>query len=503
MTELLIFTLLATIVALYTVLSEHRKIRVNFIIRRRRWTLWIIFLLIAIVSIYIIDQYIQITNSDPRIVYDHIPKHPERVEFTSRFPLFLTQIFTSIILVLSLSVVFFTTFPEKGNKNYFTSKIRELYNREQYGVLVDVISENYSLLLYKGSTSIPTASSRTRDYLLDPHFSGVHPNIAPELGIRIIEDNNIEKSFKKDFTREFLKTQVQTENSLLRREIPENQYLEDRWKYAIQDENELLAALLIDISRAEDLVVYNAAGSAANDVLREHRHIENDPYHEPRLSPHKGADYYAYNDPIFTTIRFIDLVMVRAIEKDSDYPMGLTEIMSLTRNICQNFDITSASDPSAEWPNDYAFFLYHIFQALVDWVRVVEYEYENKSDYSIELNEIREDWTGSATSSAVVCLFKCHREVLTCSNIPDDYKDYISMMVFREWLSLREFDITELPYWYSKQMGHCLEQNIGTATKSREYRDEMRAVFQRQKTEIRIEDRQMTGLVSELNSILY
>lgn len=52
MTELLIFTLLATVVALYNILPEHRKVRVNFIIRRRRWQVWVVSLLGIIVAIY-------------------------------------------------------------------------------------------------------------------------------------------------------------------------------------------------------------------------------------------------------------------------------------------------------------------------------------------------------------------------------------------------------------------------------------------------------------------
>lgn len=500
MTELLIFTLLATIVALYTVLPEHRRVRANFILRKPRWQIWIILLLSVIISMYIADQYIQVaTEENPQKVYNIIPFHPTKFEFKTRFPLILSQILTSIILVLSVGTVFFTTMADSGEENYLTAKIRECFNREDYGVLTDIISDNYDMLLHDESTAVPGAASRVRDYLLESNFAETHPNIAPELGVRIIEDDRVDLGFKKDFTGEFLNTQVRTDNSLLRRELRENQIVENHWKYPIQDENEILSAILTDLSKAEDLVVYNAVGTPVTDILREHRYMDYDLYHEPRLSP--GTE--AFNDPVYTGIRFIHLLMVRAIEEDSDHHMGLTELMSINRAVCNNYDLTPASDPGSEWPNDYAFFIYSIFEALTDWIRIVEYEYENPSQYSIELSSISNEWTGSVVKSAVVCLFLCHKEVLTCSDISDEYKDYISMMVFRQWLSLREYDVTELPYWYSKLMAKCLEENLGTTTKSRNYHSELKSVFQRQQTEIRIKDRQMTGFVSELQSIIY
>lgn len=448
---------------------------------------------------YIADQYIQVvTTENPQKVYNLIPFHPSRFEFETRFPLILSQILTSVVLLVSITMVFFCSIAKTGDESYLTAKIREYFNREDYGILVDIISDNYNILLHQDSTPVPGSASRVRDYLLESNFAETHPKIAPELGVRIIEDDRIDLSFKKDFTRKFLNTQVRTDNSLFSRELSENQIIEDRWKYPIQDGNKILSALLTDLSKAEDLVVYNAVGSPVTDILREHRYMDYDPYYEPRLTPGNES----FNDPVYTGIRFIDLLMVEAIQENSDHHMGLTELMSINRAICNNYDITSASDPNSEWPNDYAFFLYSIFEVLIDWMRIVEYEKDNPSAYSIELSKISNEWTGSVVKSVVVCLFICHKEVLTAPDISDEYKDYISMMIFRQWLSLREYDITELPYWYSKLMANCLEENLGTTTKGSNYRSEMKSVLRRQKTEIKMKDRQMTGLFSEIQSIL-
>jgi hypothetical protein len=199
----------------------------------------------------------------------------------------------------------------------------------------------------------------------------------------------------------------------------------------------------------------------------------------------------------------MNLLIARSIEENQDWHMNLSEFMTITRLICDNYEITSASDPDAEWPTDYAFFLYTLFETMIDWIRVVEHEYENKPDYSIDLNTVDSQWTGSIAKSAVVCLFNCHQSVMTTDNISDEYKDYISMMIFRQWLSLREYDITTLPYWYGKQMEYCLKNNIGKTSKQKKYLAEIQQVFRRQKTKIKIEDKQMTGLASNLTSILF
>jgi hypothetical protein len=391
----------------------------------------------------------------------------------------------------------------KGDEEYLVAKLREYYNRTEFGTLVDLITENYHYLLHRETTPVPTAASRTRDYLLNSDFAQEHPTIAPELGIRIIGDSEIGSSYKEDFTREFIRTQVRTENSLLRREVSENQIIEDLWKYPIQDENELLDALLSDISTTEDLAINHAVGTAVTEILREQGRQDYDSYHEPRLSLSTNSKDYVFYDPVFTGIQFMNLLIARSIEENQDWHMNLSEFMTITRLICDNYEITSASDPDAEWPTDYAFFLYTLFETMIDWIRVVEHEYENKPDYSIDLNTVDSQWTGSIAKSAVVCLFNCHQSVMTTDNISDEYKDYISMMIFRQWLSLREYDITTLPYWYGKQMEYCLKNNIGKTSKQKKYLAEIQQVFRRQKTKIKIEDKQMTGLASNLTSILF
>lgn len=503
MTELLIFTLLATVVALYNILPEHRKVRVNFIIRRRRWQVWVVSLLGIIVAIYAVDQYIQITATPATEVYRLSPVTIKQIKFSSRFPLVLSQILIALVLVASFVSVFFTTRFSSGDEAYLVSKLREYFNREEFGTLVDIISENYDALLYKDATSVPTAASRSRDYLLNSDFAAKHPTIAPELGIQIIGDSEISTSYKKDFTRQFLRTQVRNENSLLYREIANNQAVKNRWSYRLESDNELLTVLLRNISLADDLVVYNAVGGSVAEILREHGTKDRDIYLEPRLSLHQKTQYYAYFDPVFIGIRFMDLLTIRSIEENSDWHLGLNEYMTFTRLICDNYEITPAHDPSQEWSNDYEMFLYNIFQAILDSISVVEYESDNESEYSIGLDTINDEWTGSVAKSAVVCLFICHWNVVTCPAIPDEFKDYISEMIFLTWLSLREHNITELPYWYGKQMEYCLESNLGKSTSKQPYHDNMKRIFQRCKTEIRIKDTQMTGLVSELNSILY
>ncbi|NEU56276.1 hypothetical protein [Halorussus sp. MSC15.2] len=427
MAELLVFTLLAAVAAAYPVLPEYRQLRVRF----NLWTIprfgFLVIMIGLILATYWGSVYLQSTNHD----VIRVGTSYGTVEITS-LQIESAQLLAVLGIVSLFAIVFLKPTVRIRNEENLLEILRDLYNREEYSTLVNLLQDNYQPLVnhptkpkhpesaavafqlayedeydsgnglraeirqkkrlfryyvnrlrYWTSNTAPDAADYTETLFLDPAFVKLYPSLASELGLRIIRDDSLEQFPKQKIVHRYLRTQLKTENSLLHRNLEHNTAGDGLYRYKLEEENRLVYALFSDFDKAENLNVYKPVGDKTRELIREQRREEFDRYNDQRLTDTRISDDFIFRDSIFVGIQFFDLLVKEAFHQQVEWHVWLSYYESFTREICRNYEITEYSDPSAEWPNDYSRLLYEMVSNMRDWVEMMEEELKSDVDRSV------------------------------------------------------------------------------------------------------------------------
>lgn len=578
MAELFVFTLLATIVAIYGVLPRYRQLRVGYSLGNKRSIAVLSFFGLIIIAGYVGGLVLQ---HNDRTSLGTLDTGYFLVEFT---PLMveLVQLVVVLAIVGVLLGVFVRNTVRIRNESLLLSTMRDLDNKEEYGTLVDLIRDNYvplidhpekptvpgneplaefiaafdvvdeedveeeddpglaiqfveeveeraperwierarekaslkrrqlryrvELLRYRLEETAEDANGYTERLLLDPEFGTEHPVLDPDLGIDIISDDSLDGFRRRDFVHQYLTTLLRTENSLLYRDISHNMSKDGLYRYRIDSENRLLHALLSDCSRVEELDAYKPIGDTAQDIIREQGSKDYDKYNARQLTTSDRSEDYIFADPLFVAITYFDIMVSESFFQRMEWHMWLYYYDSITRLICKNYEITEESDPSAEWPNDYSRILYEMMSNMRDWLMametmVLEDEYDVTKDSDEDQEEAGDEEDGGEDAdeqytdfiqldsmdthrganipkSTVICLFSCHKQILTTPEIPDQFKAYLTEQVFVTCIDLRKHDEGSLPWQYSELMLHCLKENLDDRRSGYVYHRALRDVYE-------------------------
>jgi len=388
------------------------------------------------------------------------------------------------------------------------------------------------------------AVAYTETLLTDPEYGKRHPLVAPELGIRIIEDESLDSFPRAAFVDMYLRTLLESNNSLLYHELRRNQTIASGYldRYRIEPDNRLLQALFADCEVTESVNAYKSIGDRTRELLREQGRKDHDRYTGQHLTNVEHAEDYVFTDPIYVAIHFFDVLVREAFYQQMTWHMWLYYYESFTRDICANYELTAESDPDAEWPNDYSRLLYQMVQNMTDWLRILQQladdheqepdacagksetdtatagqqaaddEATNDERYGdaefIGLETIDTTRGGNIPKSTVICLISCHKEILTTNSIPSKFKSYITEIVLKTCLDLYQYESDSLPRRYGELMLHCIEEEISGPYGSDHYRQELRRAYRTQgrdpgvRHEISVKDYERSGLVDDLDDLL-
>jgi len=78
---------------------------------------------------------------------------------------------------------------------------------------------------------------------------------------------------------------------------------------SIQPKNRLVYSLFTDCERAKNLDVYKPIGDTAEEILDEQDEKETDKYNERQLTSSRRSENNQYQDSIFVTIVYFDIMM--------------------------------------------------------------------------------------------------------------------------------------------------------------------------------------------------
>jgi hypothetical protein len=181
--------------------------------------------------------------------------------------------------------------------------------RDSVGQKIQRVQYWIGLIRYRLANTAEEASGYTERILSNEEFASRHPILNPDLGIKVIEDDDLDGNRRKEITDQYLRTQLRTKNSLLYRDLKNNRAI-THYRFRIDSENRLLHALLADCSRASELVVGKSIGESVRAVVREQGEQEHDRYLKRNLS--ESSYESRYSDQVYIGIVFIDILVREA-----------------------------------------------------------------------------------------------------------------------------------------------------------------------------------------------
>ena len=139
MAELFIFTIFATIIAIYSVLPRYRQLRIGYSLYKRAiLALTCVFLLLTVAT-YIANLYLQHRE------VESLGSYPIPYMVVNLDPLAINVI--QLVSVSAIFAMFVTTIMKSNvrirNEEYLLSTLRGLYNRSEFATLAEVIGDNY------------------------------------------------------------------------------------------------------------------------------------------------------------------------------------------------------------------------------------------------------------------------------------------------------------------------------------------------------------------------
>ena len=311
MAELLVFTLLAAIAAIYALLPRHRQLRVRYNLWTKPRLGFIALMFLIIIGMYWVSIYLQIQDGNQYEVEfldtsaTITPLHVESV-----------QLLAVLGIVLPLVALFLKQSVRIKNEENIQEILRDLYYNEEYATLVDLLNENYQPLVnhptcpthpesptlvyrlslerdepeprwkakfkekqryvryywdtvrYRLANTAEDASDYTERLLLDPDFIELYSGVGTELGLKILSDDSIDGHPRREVTHHYLREQLKTENSLLARDLRHVEH-DGLYDYKLENDNRLLYALVSNFNRVESLDIYKPIGDQTRELLQE------------------------------------------------------------------------------------------------------------------------------------------------------------------------------------------------------------------------------------------
>ncbi len=426
----LILTIFGTIIAIYSVLPEHRKLRINYsfgksekiILSVLATMIIILSILILFVSLHYETSYLFIHNFELKII----------------FVLEFLQIISALLIFIVFLLKVFKKRAKIKNKQNFVEKINELSNKNMYTPVITLFEENYSTI----SNSDTREKNPLRDAmwlkLLNYNFVKQVINLKPYFGLKIINDKDTDIYFRRKFANIYLTSLLKNKNSILYEEINYNKNLSIDRKligYNIPKSNRLLYTLFSNMELCRKIYVWKPIGETVIDLLDKNymKGSDKDVYNRYQ-EKFMGESDELFEDAIFVGIRFFDILVIEAMYNKVNWHMWLYYYSHFVDRICRNYEINEYGNMKAEFPNAYSYLLYEIISNLKKWISLINKDTSNVKQDLKYVDCSHEN--GNIIKSSIICLVQCNQKILNTNKIPDSFKEYLTHMIFELYFDL-------------------------------------------------------------------
>jgi hypothetical protein len=245
-----------------------------------------------------------------------------------------------------------------------------------------------------------------------------------------------------EFTDNFFKYLISNKNSLLYREIKDNQHFMYSTGYRIQPENFILSHYFSDPNVAINANIWKPIGDYICKYIKEQNGKDN--------FYNSYCESFSYTEepwecPIFVGIQFFDIMVKTTIYKKINDHMWLMYYEYFLNGILDNIDRSKNSEIWQEFPLKFDYLIYCLVSNCSEWVVAANYLYEGNSKIL-------------PIERASYCLGGLLRKILLSTNIAVRQKIYHLEILLK---TMRDLDL--------KAQNHLSQQIFHTLV--REYQD--------------------------------
>jgi hypothetical protein len=333
---------------------------------------------------------------------------------------------------------------------------------------------------------------------LNKSFVTALVQIRPYLGLSIIDEWQSNPSDKFTFIDMYLESMLRTRNSVLYRELRDNQNMSGMHRYHISESNLLLKFFFEDATKAKELVVYKGIGDAAVGLLEEApRSPLGDPYN--RAMGNFSEDML-YEDPVYAAKHFFEIMVLEALHQDIGWHMWLYYLRTMIDIMSKNYRLVDPlSSPDQEFPNRYAYLIYECVTALRDFVLAGD-DLPVSEKRTIDSHSADHE-NNNIIKSSIFALCESMDGILLADNINSKFRSYICEIVFKLYFDLRQSDNLDA---YAEVLADRLRHAASYSVREHVYLDRLREILFENSSEFRIKQHHYgTDLFADLSVALF
>ena len=424
MSELIVFSILAVALAIYSALPEHRQLRRKFSVKKWRY-ITALLLGFAIILIALLDTYVQEVNPQFTILCGWICV-PVGVWIQAG------QAGAALAGILVVGYPFVQQKAQVGDDRALATLLRALYSRKEFATLSVLISELYETLLVDGKGA-PQSSLTAKGLITDDRFLDHFDQLDPQLAGKILRDKGSAVD-RREFALRYFKRQLSNQTSLLYHEIEQAQ--EGGGRYEPEEFTVLLWSLFSDCSVAQDVTIWNPVREAVTEHIQSLSAGKPNQYASSNLTSNRPEELY--RDCTYIGIRFFDLMASAALTQHSEHHMFMHYLGHISETLVDEFEIADDADPTDEFPNDYARLLYEIHSTANQLVRNAASE---NFDGRKAITDSNVEDENDLLKFTLRALLRCHSAVLLSPEIPNEFKRDRTHSIYKLY---QELDISNV-----------------------------------------------------------
>lgn len=225
-------------------------------------------------------------------------------------------------------------------------------------------------------------------------------------------------SFLKDdeFTDSFFKILISNKESPLYRELKDNQHYIPSKGYHLEPENYILRHFFLDCQKAIDAIIWQPIGNYICKYIKEQKGEDN--FYNTYDESFSYSDE-RWNCTIFVGVEFFNVMVTSSIYQKKQDHMWLMYYEYFLNEILKNIDRSKNSEDWQEFPLKFDYLIYKLISNCSDWVNTANYLYND------EVNSIL------AIEYASECLGQMIRKLLLSDKFTENKKVYYLEIILK------------------------------------------------------------------------
>ncbi|EOY2723109.1 hypothetical protein ACP3BO_003336 [Citrobacter freundii] len=250
------------------------------------------------------------------------------------------------------------------------------------------------------------------------HLIDTHPHVAMKATCLQFRNND-------EYNTNFFTYLISNPNSIMYRELRDNQNRSHTGEYALDESNTLLNFYLNDIRTAIDVGIWKPVGDYVVSYIKKQKGSSSF-YNQP-------DNYFSSSDerwecPIFVGLVFFDVMVSAAIFKRSKDHMWLMYYRPFLKEILECHEISGSIDINREFPMRFDYLIYELIYNCNIWVGAAEHL--NYDDWTTEEKEQSPEYFASTTLGEMMYL------IITSEKLQNNQKTYLLEIIIKRMNSL-------------------------------------------------------------------